>query len=220
LTTESPPQLPNTRLTRGWISSLRTEAERRRARRFRIRRAELVIAVVALLLVCGAIALITQTGGGAPVHDSVVQQLPAFVTGSARRALGPVFASAAADSHVPAALVMALAWRESEWENDLVSAAGAVGIGQLLPPTSMFVARDLLHEPQLDPHRPQDNIRLCARYLRELIDAFGGNPRLGVGAYLQGSTSVHSQGLSGETAAYVNQIEDLQTQFARAMPRQ
>jgi soluble lytic murein transglycosylase-like protein len=185
-----------------------------------MRRLELAITAVAVLLTCGAVAVITQTGGGgATVQHAATPQLPAFVTGSARRALGPVFTGAAAESHVPAALVMALAWRESEWQNGLVSGAGAVGIGQLLPPTSAFVARDLLHEPHLDPRRAQDNIRLCARYLRELIEVLGGNERLGVGAYLQGSTSVRSQGLTAETTAYVNQIEDLQTQFARALRR-
>jgi soluble lytic murein transglycosylase-like protein len=167
-----------------------------------------------------AIAVATQTGGGGvKVHHAAAPQLPAFVTGSARRALGSAFTRAAAESHLPAALVMALAWRESEWDNAQVSPAGAVGIGQLLPPTSTFVATELLHEPHLDPRRAQDNIRLSARYLRELTNGLGGNQRLGIGAYLQGSTSVHSQGLTLETIAYVNQIEDLQTQFARALGR-
>jgi soluble lytic murein transglycosylase-like protein len=220
LKTEAPPQLPNTRLSRSWIPSLRTEAEQRRARRFRVRRVELAIAVVALFLTGAAIAVATQTGGGGvTVHHVAAPQLPAFVTGSARRALGPAFTRAAAESHLPAALVMALAWRESEWDNGQVSPAGAAGIGQLLPPTSTFVATELLHEPHLDPRRAQDNIRLCARYLRELISGLGGNQRLGIGAYLQGSTSVRSQGLTLETIAYVNQIEDLQTQFARALGR-
>lgn len=219
MTTESPPRLPNTRLTRGWISSLRTEADRRRARRFRVRRAELSIAVVAVLLIGGTVAVITQTGGDATGQHPVVPALPAFVTGSAHRALGPVFARAATESHVPTALLMALAWRESEWQNGLISGAGAIGIGQLLPPTSTFVAQALLHEPQLDPRRPQDNIRLSARYLRELIHTFNGNQRLAVGAYLQGSTSVRSQGLTAESTAYVNQIEHLQTQFAHALQR-
>jgi soluble lytic murein transglycosylase-like protein len=216
LTTEPPLQLPNTRLTRGWIAALQTEAERRRAHQARIRRTKFSIAAAVLLTLGGVAAVITQTGG-APAHHPAAQTLPAFVTGSARRALGPAFARAGTESHVPTALVMALAWRESEWENGLVSGAGAVGIGQLLPPTSAFVARDLLHDPHLDASRPQDNIRLSARYLRELIDALGGNERLGVGAYLQGSTSVHSQGLTAETTAYVNQIEDLRSQFARAL---
>ncbi len=188
----------------------------------RVRWAEFTIVVLAIVLLCGAVAVVTQTGGGGVrVHPAaaVAPQLPALVTGSARRALGPAFVRAGAESHVPAALVMALGWRESEWQNNLVSAAGAVGIGQLLPPTSTFVAQDLLHDPKLDPHVATDNIRLSARYLRELIDTFNGDQRSGVGAYLQGSTSVRSQGLTGETTAYVNQIEDLQTKFADALRR-
>jgi soluble lytic murein transglycosylase-like protein len=114
---------------------------------------------------------------------------------------------------------MALAWRESEWTENLVSSAGAVGIGQLLPPTSVFVAQQLLHDPRLDPRRPVDNIRLTARYLGELIYAFHGDQRLGVGAYLQGSTSVASHGLTPQTVDYVNQIAALRAQFAAARRR-
>lgn len=172
-----------------------------------------------LFLTGGAVAVFTQTSGRSVAKHSVAPQLPAFVTGSSRRALGADFVRAGAESHVPAPLVMGLAWRESQWQNGLVSGAGAVGIGQLLPPTSMFVAQALLHDPTLDPRHAPDNIRLSARYLRALIDGFHGNQRLGLGAYLQGSTSVHSQGLTLETTAYVNQIEDLQTQFAQALRR-
>ena len=76
--------------------------------------------------------------------------------------------------------------------------------------------RDRLHQSGLDPKRPVDNIRLTARYLRELINAFHSAERLGVGAYLQGSTSVASQGLTPQTTDYVNQIESLRAEFARA----
>ena len=142
--------------------------------------------------------------------------LPTFVTGESRRALAPTFEAAAHESRIPVALVMALAWRESQWNESLVSGAGAVGIGQLLPATSVFVAQELLHDPRLDPTRPVDNIRLTARYLRELISTFHGQERLGVGAYLQGSTSVTNQGLTPQTTDYVNQIEALRDQFVQA----
>jgi hypothetical protein len=214
--TAEPPRLPRTRLTRGWLGALRAEAGQ--ARRRRLRRTILAFATVDLLIVVGVLVLVgVFTSSSSPSTAPV--QLPSFVTGAARRSLAPAFDRAASESHVPATLVMALAWRESEWGESLVSPAGAVGIGQLLPATSVYVARDLLHDPRLDPHRASDNIRLTARYLRQLIDELGGNERLGVGAYLQGSTSVHAQGLSPETEAYVQDIATLRAAFDRAQRR-
>ena len=170
-----------------------------------------------LVALSAAVAVIVVVrGGGSGTGVRTLVPLPAFVADPARQALAPAFEAAARESRIPVTLVMALAWRESEWNENLVSGAGAVGIGQLLPPTSVFVAQELLHDPRLDPRRPVDNIRLTARYLRELINTFHGAERLGVGAYLQGSTSVTNQGLTPQTTDYVNQIEALRADFARA----
>jgi len=218
--TSPPPELPNTRLTRGWRRTILAE-EARRDRNRRLRRTVFAFAVVDALIIVGALVLISrveQHHHTSPRPAATVG-VPTFVTGRARRSLAPTFVRAADESRVPVSLLMAITWRESEWENDLVSGAGAVGIGQLLPKTSAFVAQDLLHDPHLDPHRATDNIRLTARYVAELIDELGGNQRLGVGAYLQGSTSVRRGGLTLETAAYVNQIMTLDNQF-RAAQRQ
>jgi soluble lytic murein transglycosylase-like protein len=173
------------------------------------------------LVIVGAVVvlIVVLSGGGRSRPARVVVPLPAFVTGRDRRALGPSFVRAGRESHVPAALVMAVGWQESEWQNRQVSSVGAVGIGQLLPPNSAYVARDLLHDPRLDPTRAADNIRMTARYLRSLIDELGGNEALGVGAYLQGSTSVRAQGLTPETAAYVMQVEGLRAAFDQARRR-
>jgi soluble lytic murein transglycosylase-like protein len=172
------------------------------------------------LVIVGTVVvlLVVLSGGGGPRPARVVVPLPAFVTGRDRRALAPSFVRAGRESRVAASLVMAVGWQESEWDNRLVSSAGAVGIGQLLPPTSAY-ARDLLHDPRLDPSRAADNIRLTARYLRSLIDELGGNEALGVGAYLQGSTSVRAQGLTPVTAAYVMQVEGLRAAFDQARRR-
>lgn len=167
-----------------------------------------------LLVVAIGVAALADHGSGPARTPATV--LPAFVSDASRRALAPAFEAAARESRIPVTLLMALTWRESEWNENQVSSAGAVGIGQLLPPTSVFVAQVLLHNPGLDPRRPVDNIRLTARYLRELTNTFHGNERLAVGAYLQGSTSVTNQGLTPQTTDYVNDIAALQVQFARA----
>ncbi|HEV3452205.1 MAG TPA: lytic transglycosylase domain-containing protein [Acidimicrobiia bacterium] len=179
-----------------------------------MRRAIVAFALVDLLIIVVIVVLIGWLGGSST--QSSAPRLPGFVTGRERRRLAPDFDRAARESHVPASLVMALGWRESEWEQGLVSNVGAVGIGQLLPANAAFVASSLLHEPRLDPRRAADNIRLTAGYLRALIDELGRNERLGVGAYLQGSTSVRAQGLAPETVAYVDQVEGLRTAFDQA----
>lgn len=143
--------------------------------------------------------------------------LPAFVVGERKQALVPAFEQAARREGLPVALLEALAWRESEWNADIVNPqSGAVGIGQLLPETARFVARELLDDPSLDPRDPEDNILMTAAYLRALIERFGGDTRSGLAAYLQGSTSVASAGISPQTAQYLEQIEDLCKQFAAA----
>ena len=71
-------------------------------------------------------------------------------------------------------------------------------------------------EPDLDPTDAQDNIRLTARYLRALIERFGGDVPTGIAAYLQGSSSVANDGVTAQTAAYVDQILTLQDEFADA----
>ncbi len=212
MTAPGPPRLPKTRLTRGWLGALRAEADRTRRRR--LRRAILAFAAVDLLVVIGVLVLVGVLASSSP--SPAPARLPSFVTGTARRSLAPSFERAASESHVPVTLLMALTWRESEWEKGLVSPVGAVGIGQLLPATSTYVAHDLLHDPHLDPRRATDNIRLTARYLRQLIDELGGNERLGVGAFLQGTTSVRAQGLNPETAAYIQDVDTLRAAFDRA----
>jgi soluble lytic murein transglycosylase-like protein len=168
--------------------------------------------------VIGAIALLTVSDEDEPTAESDAgNRLPAFVHDPARRALAPAFRRAAETEGIPVALLEALAWRESRWDASAVNAeSGALGIGQLLPETAEFVATELLGEPDLDPRDARDNIRLTARYLRGLIERFDGDVATGVAAYLQGSTSVANDGVSAQTAAYVDEIMTLRRQFAQA----
>lgn len=215
MTAPEPPRLPRTRLTRGWPGALRADADQTRRRR-RLRHALLAFAAIDLLIVIGVLVLVGVVTSSSSPSSPPPPRLPSFVTGSARRSLAGAFGRAASESHVPATLLMALTWRESEWDETLVSPAGAVGIGQLLPATSVYVADDLLHDPHLDPRRATDNIRLTARYLRQLMDELGGSQQLGVGAYLQGATSVRAQGLTPETMAYIHDVNTLRAAFDHA----
>ena len=130
----------------------------------------------------------------------------------ARRALAPRFDASARRHGVPADLLKAVAWQESGWQNEKVSSANALGIGQLMPDTVTFVNERLLAAP-LDPHRPEQNIDMSARFLRYLLDATGANVPMALASYYQGLTSVRRDGTLKVTEQYVANVLALRAKF-------
>ena len=124
----------------------------------------------------------------------------------------PHFDAAAREHRVPADLLKALAWQESGWQNDKVSATRALGIGQLMPDTVSFVNGQLLPRP-LDPRRAADNIRMSARFLAYLLAQTGGDVGASVGAYYQGLASLRRDGPIPETRRYVADVLALRRKF-------
>jgi LysM repeat protein len=140
--------------------------------------------------------------------------LPARLVASPERmALIPHFQRWAVANHLDPALVMAVAWQESGWQNSVVSSAGAIGIGQLLPSTAAFISHDLIGV-DLDPHVPADNIRMTARYLRYLLTKTGGDVDLALAGYFQGLASVASIGFLPATVDYIAIVKALRPRFA------
>ena len=141
--------------------------------------------------------------------------LPERIVANAERlALVPSFERWAAHYGVPADLLMAVAYQESGWQADVVSHKGAVGIGQLMPGTSAWVATDLIGVPELDPTVADDNIRMSARFLAWLIGTTGGEAEALAG-YYQGPTSVAVNGRFADTEAYVASVEAGRWRFQR-----
>ena len=122
------------------------------------------------------------------------------------------FDAAAHDYKVPADLIKAVAWMESGWQNDKISSTKAVGIGQLMPDTVAFVNQQLLRT-KLDPKRPEQNIRLSARYLAWLLAQTKGDVPMAIGAYYQGLASVRKIGPYADTRFYVASVVALRTRF-------
>jgi murein DD-endopeptidase MepM/ murein hydrolase activator NlpD len=118
----------------------------------------------------------------------------------------------AAAYRVPPDLLKALTWWESGWQNEVVSSAGAVGIGQLMPDTVTFVSRDLLRTP-LNPSRSDDNIRMTARFLRYMLDQSGGSTEMALAGYYQGLASVRTGRIYDDTKRYVAGISALRARF-------
>ena len=114
--------------------------------------------------------------------------------------------------NVPPEMIKALTWWESGWNNNAISSAGAIGIGQLLPSTADFVA-DVLIGEELNPYVVDDNIRMTARFVRYLLDETGNDRRLTLASYYQGLFAVRRYGIYNISIPYVNGILALQDRF-------
>jgi LysM repeat protein len=165
----------------------------------------------------GTVLSLPASGGGS-VAD-VAARYPSLpdriVANPDRLALISSFERWSAHYGVPADLLMAIAYQESGWQTSVVSNKGAIGVGQLLPGTATWIARDLIGIPELDPNVPDDNIRMSARFLAWLIGYLDGE-QMAVAGYYQGPTSVTVFGLYGETERYVANVEVARARFRRS----
>ena len=154
---------------------------------------------------------------GAPVPPATVTSLPVSLFGSAatdpaRLALVPSFDRWADTYQIPRDLLKGFGFVESGWRADALSASGAVGIGQLMPATSQWIAATLIGDPGLDPAVPDDNIRMTARYLRYLLD-YTGSETNAIGSYYQGPGSVQRDGLKPVTVQYIARVQAARAAF-------
>lgn len=111
---------------------------------------------------------------------------------------------AAARYQVDPRLVAAVAQTESGGNQEAVSPAGAVGVMQLMPETAAGLG--------VNPYDKRQNIEGGAKYLRQMMDTFGGDVQKAVAAYNAGPQAVKEY--SGippyrETQDYVNKVLDI-----------
>ncbi len=100
------------------------------------------------------------------------------------------------------ALVKAVIKAESAFNPRAVSRKGAQGLMQLMPDT----ARDMMVD---DPFDPYDNLRGGVRYLRQMLDTFGGDVSLALAAYNAGPGAVQDSNTMPpypETRTYVRRV--------------
>lgn len=161
--------------------------------------------------------LVIPSGGVAVPVDPAAgyNSLPSRLRENPERLkLIPAFEQWADHYGVPRDLLMAMAYRESGWQSDVVSNKGAIGVGQLMPATSAWVAQDLI-KADLDPWVPADNIRMSARLMQWLI-GFMGSENGAIAAYYQGQGSVAARGLFDDTQAYIDNIAQIRRLFAKS----
>ena len=112
--------------------------------------------------------------------------------------------SAATKYGVDPKLVSAVAEAESGGNQSAVSDAGAIGVMQLMPETAAALG--------VNPYDEQQNIEGGAKYLKQMLDSFGGDVKKAVAAYNAGAQAVRDyQGVPPyrETQNYVNKVLDL-----------
>jgi soluble lytic murein transglycosylase len=110
----------------------------------------------------------------------------------------------AAEKHLDPALIAGVIYAETKFDSR-VSAAGAVGLMQLMPQTAALLGVD-------DPFDPRENVEAGVRHLRSLMDRFDGNLPLVLAAYNAGERAVAAhRGAppSRETRDYVKRVLSL-----------
>ena len=129
------------------------------------------------------------------VPQPVVSESPAFSdTFRARTSLSSgsadldaIFDEAGLRFRLPPNLLKAVAKAESNFRPSVTSRSGAMGIMQLMPGTARYLG-------VTDPFDPQQNIMGGAKYLREMLDRFGGDISLALAAYNAGPGAVDRYG--------------------------
>jgi soluble lytic murein transglycosylase len=97
-----------------------------------------------------------------------------------------------AKNHLDPYLVASLIRQESEFDPTAVSYANAYGLMQLLPVVGRSMAREegIAHFQTFQLLDPNLNIRLGTRYLRQMLDKFGGVEEYALAAYNAGDNRV------------------------------
>jgi soluble lytic murein transglycosylase-like protein len=107
---------------------------------------------------------------------------------------------------VEPSLLASLTWVESGFRPDVVSSAGAIGLGQLMPDTAASLG--------VDPTNPAANLDGAARMLHGLIEQFG-DVRTALAAYNAGPNAITRAGgvLSERAAHYADTVLEHQARL-------
>ena len=147
------------------------------------------------------------------VSDAPGSSLPARLAANQKRlALRTHTAKWAKKNGIPVDLLEATLWLESGFNQSKVSSTGAIGVGQLMPETSAFIASHLIGR-DLDPNNVEHNIRMSARYLWYLLKMYDGDSTKALHAYYQGQGSIRANGLYRDTIQYGRNVQALRKKF-------
>jgi soluble lytic murein transglycosylase-like protein len=139
-------------------------------------------------------ALNVREGGGAVTWrdaravpaPAILQALTPVLSATAPNNLTDALHQSAARHAISPALLEAVVWQESRWHAGAISPKGAIGLTQLMPATALALG--------VNPHDPIANLDAGARYLRMMLDRFGGNLENALAAYNAGPARVQRAG--------------------------
>ena len=123
----------------------------------------------------------------------------------------PIIREAGQRHGVNPSLIKAVIQAESGGNPLAVSRAGARGLMQLMPAT----AAELGVTNSFDP---AENIMAGTRYLRKLMDRYGGDVKLALAAYNwgMGNLETRPEAMPRETKNYISQVENLYRNYSKA----
>jgi soluble lytic murein transglycosylase-like protein len=155
-----------------------------------------------IAVVFGTLLLTSPLFAAKPVEPTQVQLASNAFPAPVPRYLATIITSAAKKYGVDPNLIAAMAFRESSFNSSAVSSRGAQGIMQLMPRT----ARALGVKNAFDP---QESIFGGTKYMKSLLDRFGGNVDVALAAYNAGPELVARVGPAAtqEAVAYVAAIK-------------
>ena len=119
--------------------------------------------------------------------------------------LSPIYKEVSAKYGVPYDLLMAQAHAESQFNPAAVSPKGARGTAQFMPATAQRFGLT-------NPNDPVASAHAQAKYMRNLLDMFGGDPSLALAGYNAGEGNVKKYGgipHFEETQKYVARVNQL-----------
>lgn len=128
-----------------------------------------------------------------------------------RDAMAQIIAATARQLGVDPALAQAISWQEAGFNQDELSAAGAIGAMQVTPATGAFVSRYVLGRP-LDLFNGYDNALAGVAYLKTLL-AVAPLPQA-IAGYYQGFASVRANGQFADTRRYVADVLALRSRLS------
>jgi len=170
---------------------------------------------------CGAVAAALQGAGGAvwvvrpdPHTGRLVrvrQRVERSTAGSGK--IAETVDRVAQQNQVSPELVHSIIQVESNYNANAVSPKGAQGLMQLIPSTARRFGVANVFDPE-------DNIQGGARYLKYLLDLYGGDQALALAAYNAGEGAVSRYGGIPPFPETLDYVAKVRQRLAGAPPRQ